>query len=296
VERVRRWLKPMSAAASPSEDRARAAARTLDNIRVDGGITTTLTRRPDGSTSVATLAECGGYRLKFPRTHSSHAEAVIINTGGGVVGGDRIKLDVSICKGADATVTTQAAERIYRSTGPFSEIEARLEASHGARLIWAPQEAILFSGARLRRKYEVDVSSTARLLFVESMIFGRTASNEVMEGGALHETWRIRRDGRLVFAESNRLDDVSDDVLRRPAILGASHALACIVYVAPDAAARLACVREVLEDDGARAAASAWNGLLVVRLVTDAARDMRRAMVGIMQELAGASMPRVWSN
>lgn len=286
----------MSAAASQSEDPVRAAARTLDNIRVDGGITATLSLRPDGPTALATLAERGGYRLMFPRTHSPHAEAVIINTGGGVVGGDRIKLDISIGQGADATVTTQAAERIYRSTGPYSEIDARLDVCDRARLIWAPQETILFSGARLRRRFEVDVSSTARLLFVESMIFGRTASGEVMDRGALHDTWRIRRDGRLVFAESNRLDDVSDDVLRRPAILGASHALACILYVAPDAEARLAAVREVLERDGTGAAASAWNGLLVVRFVADAARDMRRAMIRVMQGLSGGTMPRVWSS
>jgi urease accessory protein len=285
----------MSAAASLSED-AVAAARTLRNIRVDGGVTATLSLRPDGPTGIVTLAERGGYRLKFPRTHSPHAEAVIVNTGGGVVGGDRIKLDFSVQQGADATVTTQAAERIYRTIGPYSEIDARLHVANRARLIWAPQETILFSGARLRRRFEVDVSSTARLLFVESMIFGRTASGEVMDRGALHDSWRIRRDGRLVFAESNRLDNVSEDVLRRPAILGASRALACILYVAPDAEARLASVREVLESVGAGGAASAWNGLLVVRFVTDAARDMRHAMVCVMQELSGASMPRAWSS
>ena len=286
----------MSAAASLSEDPAHAAARTLDKIRVDGGITATFSLRPDGPTGIATLAERGGYRLKFPRTHSHHAEAVIINTGGGVVGGDRVKLDFSVLQGADATITTQAAERIYRSTGPYSEINARLDVANHARLIWVPQETILFSGARLRRRFEIDVSSSARLLFAESMIFGRTASGEVMDHGALYDTWRVRRDGRLIFAESNRLDDVSDDVLRRPAILGPSQALACILYVAPDAEARLASVREVLESADAGAGASAWNGLLVVRFVTDAARDMRRAMVRVMQELSGASMPRVWSS
>ncbi|MFM9847175.1 MAG: urease accessory protein UreD [Hyphomicrobiaceae bacterium] len=286
----------MSAAASPSEDPARAAARTLDKIRVDGGITATFSSRLDGPTGIATLAERGGYRLKFPRTHSRHADAVIINTGGGVVGGDRIKLDFSVQHGADATVTTQAAERIYRTIGSYSEIDARLDVCDGARLIWAPQETILFSGARLRRRCEVDVAPTARFLFAESMIFGRTASGEVMDRGALHDSWRVRRDGRLIFAEANRLDDVSEDVLHRLAILGPARAFACILYVAPDAEARLASVREVLESAGVGAGASAWNGLLVVRFVTDAARDMRHAMVRVMQELSGASMPRVWSS
>jgi urease accessory protein len=223
-------------------------------------------------------------------------EAVIINTGGGVVGGDRIKLDFSIQREADATITTQAAERIYRSTGPDAEIYARIGVSESARLIWAPQETILFSGARLRRRYEVDVAPGARLLFAESMIFGRVASGEVMASGALRDSWRIRHDSQLVYAESNRLDDLSEAVLRRPAVLGGARAVACILYVASDAEARLASVREVLESVGAEAVASTWNGLLVVRVVADAPRDMRHAMVRVMQELSGASIPRVWSS
>lgn len=284
----------MSAAASLSDDPAHAAARTLDKIRVDGGIAATLSLRDGGQTGIATLAERGGYRLKFPNTHGKHAEAVIINTGGGVVGGDRIELNFSIGEGADAIVTTQAAERIYRSTGPDSKIDAYLNVEDCACLTWVPQETILFSGARLRRRYEVDVAPTARLLFAESMIFGRIASGEVMAGGALHDNWRIRRDGRLILAEANRLEDLSADVLRLPALLGASRALACVLYVGPDAEARLAAVREILQNAGAGAGASAWNGLLVVRVVTDAARDMRRAITRVMQELSGASMPRVW--
>lgn len=286
----------MSAAVSPSDKLAHAAASTLAKIRVDGGITATLALRPCGATGIVTLAESGGYRLKFPNTHGHHTEAVVINTGGGVVGGDRIKLDFSVQEGSDSTITTQAAERIYRSTGPDSEIDVRLHVAGSARLIWAPQETILFSGARLRRRYEVDVAPTARLLFAESMIFGRVASGEVMDRGALLDRWRIRRGGRLVFAESGRLDDVSEGVLRRPAVLGAARAIACILYVAPDAEARLASVREVLESAGVDAAASAWNGMLVVRIVSDAGRDMRRAMVRVMQELSGASMPRVWAS
>lgn len=286
----------MSAAASLSDDPAHAAARTLDKIRVDGGITATLALQAGSATGIATLAESGGYRLKFPRTHSNHAEAVIINTGGGVVGGDRVALDFSIEEGADAVVSTQAAERIYRSTGPDSGIDVRLSVAGGARLGWAPQETILFSGARLRRRYEVDVASSARLLLAESMVFGRVASGEMMAGGRLHDTWRIRRDGRLIFAEANRLDDLSEDVLRRPAVLDALRAVACILYVAPDAEARLAPVREGLESACAGAGVSAWNGMLVVRIVADAARDMRRAMIRVVPELTGKSMPRVWSS
>lgn len=295
MERARRWLKPMSVAASLSDDPAFAAANTLRKIRVHGGIAATLSVRAGGATGIETLSENGGYRLKFPRTHARHAEAVIINTGGGVVGGDRISLDFSIGHGADAIVTTQAAERIYRSTGPDAEIHTTLRVANGARLIWAPQETILFSGARLRRTYEMDLPSSASLLFGESMVFGRVASGEIMAGGAINDRWHVRRDGRLVFAEASRLDELLEGALRRPALLGGARAVACILYVAGDAEARLTSVRAALEGVDATAGVSAWNGMLIVRILADAARSMRHAMVRAMRELSGATMPRVWS-
>jgi len=285
----------MSAAALQSEARSRAAAVALKGIRADGRVQATF-RRIEGRTRVARLAERGGYRMLFPRPLSGRAEAVIVNTGGGVVGGDRIGFDVEAGPGADVVVTTQAAERIYRSAGPSSELRVQLQAGSEARLAWLPQETILFSGARLHRRIEVDVADDATVLLAESTVFGRIASGEDVRGGSLQDVWHVRRGGRLVFAEATRLDDVSKVTLARPAVLGQATAVALLLLVAPDAEARLTALRQTMHDARGEVGASAWNGMLVVRCAARAAQDMRRDVARAIPVLSGAALPRVWSN
>jgi urease accessory protein len=263
-------------------------------IRVEGGVRATFARA-DRQTRIAHLGERGGYRMLFPRAHSARAEAVLINTGGGVVGGDRVAFDISAEPGADVAVTTQAAERIYWSAGPFSTLDVHLKVAAGARLAWMPQETRLFSGARLRRRIEVDVAGGGAALLAESTVFGRVASGEVMQHGRLHDIWRVRRDGRLVFAEATRLDDISKASLGRPAVLEGAAAASLLLHIGPAAEARLPAVREAMPGFRGETGASAWNGMLVIRCVAAAPADMRHDVMRAIAILSGAPLPRVWT-
>jgi urease accessory protein len=284
----------MSAAALPSEARSNAAAAALESIRVQGGVRATFAC-VNQKTRVAHLAEHGGYRMLFPRTNAARAEAVVINTGGGVVGGDRIAFDIGVETGANVAATTQAAERIYRSTGLFSEIDVRLKVAAGAQLAWVPQETILFSGARLKRRIGVEVASDGVVLLAESTVFGRIASGETMLGGQLHDVWRIRREGRLIFSEATRLDDVCKSALERPAVLRGASAAALLLYVGPAAEARLPSIREAMHGFRGETGASAWKGMLAVRCVAAAPEDMRYDVMRAIAILSGAPLPRVWA-
>lgn len=284
----------MYAAALPSEARSQAAAAALKPIRVEGGVRATFGSSAE-RTRLAHLAEHGGYRMAFPRTHSAHAEGVIVNTGGGVVGGDRVVLEVRAKTGADVSVTTQAAERIYWSAGAFSEIHVRLKVETGAQLAWMPQETILFSGARLKRRIEVDIAEDATVLLTESTVFGRIASGEAMLTGQLRDIWRVRRGGRLVFCETARIEDVTNTCLARPAVLGGATAVALLAYVGPEAEARLRVLREAMQNARSETGASAWNGLLVMRCIAAAPEDMRHDVMRAIAVLSGAPLPRVWS-
>ena len=171
----------------------------------------------------------------------------------------------------------------------------RLRAAAGARLAWVPQETILFSGARLRRRIEVDIADGGAVLLAESTVFGRIASGEVMQHGRLHDVWRVRRDGRLVFAEATRLDDVSKATLGRPAVLCGATAASLLLYVGPEAEARLPAVREAMNGARAGIGSSTWNGMLVVRCVAAAPADMRHDVMRAIAILSGAPLPRVWT-
>lgn len=287
----------MSVAVFPSEPELRRArtADALAGVRVVGG-TTAAFSGDDGSTRLVTLAESGGYRLKFPDPNSATIEAVIINTGGGVAGGDHMQFDFAAEQGARVVVSSATAERVYRSTGPASEVDVRLAAGSGARLGWLPQASILFSGARLKRRFEVDLAGDAQFLIAEATVFGRIASGEVLGGGLLHDVWRVRREGRLVFAEATRIDGEIAEVLARPAAAGEARVMALLLAVAPEAEDYRDRIRAALADCPAMAGVSAWNGLLVMRALANRLDQVQNVIARAVTALAIVPVPQVWSN
>lgn len=236
---------------------------------------------------VASLRENGAAKLRLP--HASHA-AILINTGGGLAGGDSFRFDISLAAGARLSLTSQAAERVYRSLGPAASVSTRLVAETDAELFWLPQETILFEGANLRRNYSVSLAATSRFLAVEPLIFGRTEMGENPARITLKDSWRIARDGHLVHAEDLSFDGALPRTL---AGLGTARAMATIIYLHSDSASRLDAMRSFLsESDGA----SAWNGKLVVRLLAEDGFHLRKRLVPALCLLAGsANLPRSWT-
>ncbi len=239
------------------------------------------------------LFQQGCTKLRLPRAlPGALQEAVVINSSGGVTGGDRLALEIGVGQGAALSVASQAAERIYRAAGGVGEIRNDLRLGAAARLDWLPQETILFDGAALARRLEVDMAATARLLAVETLVFGRSAMGERVERLELQDHWRIRRGGQLVWADSLRLQRPGRE--SRAGMAGMA-ALATLLFVAPGAEARLAETRAILHRlHGVEAGASAWNGLLLVRLACEDAQELRKGLVALIKALRGLALPRVW--
>ncbi len=258
-------------------------------VRAEGGVRVAFGATPRG-TAPLTIAESGGYRVRFPRT----GEGVLINTGGGMTGGDRMSLDVAVGPGADAVVTTQAAEKIYRSDGPDTEIAASLDLQPGSRLAWLPQEQILFDGARLRRTLDVVMSADAALTLVESVVFGRQAMGENVHAGAFRDRWRIRRDGRLVFAEDVHLDGAVTATLSHRAVANGARALATFLHIAPDAERQLEAAREALAGAASECGATAFDGMLLARFLGADPQALRADIARFIEAFRGAPMPRSW--
>lgn len=280
----------MSVAACRSDP----ALAALGRIRAAGGIRMRLAASGE-RTRIAELSERGGYRVALPTTFARHLEATIINTGGGVVGGDRIEVGVDLGSETDALVSTQAAERVYRSLGSDAQIDVRLSLGRASRLDWLPQQTILYAGSRLRRRVEVDMTAKARLLMAEILTFGRPASVEVPAAASVADSWRVRRAGRLVFAEEFRLDGEHNTVLLRPAVAGDARCGALLLFVAPDAEERLEALRSALTGTAVEHGASAWNGMLTLRCLGARAADVVAAIAAAVEVLSPRRLPRVWS-
>jgi urease accessory protein len=243
--------------------------------------------------------ETGGLRLRFPRSEAE-CEAVLVNTGGGMAGGDCATIEVAVGPGARALVTTQSAEKVYRSEGEPTRVETRLAVEPSGSLVWAPQETLLFDRAALERRLEVDVAADASLTVFESVVFGRLASGETDIAARLFDRWRVRRDGRLIFAEALRLDAAAA-ALDRPAVGAGARAIATVLCVAPDAEAQAPILRAALEavaaEPGERldVGASGFDGIAVARVVSPSPVRLRAALIAAMLALRGHKAPRVWS-
>jgi urease accessory protein len=173
-------------------------------------------------------------RVMFPRNgHSVMEEAVLINTAGGIAGGDRLACDVRALANASIAVTSQAAEKVYRALSEPARIATKLEACEAAKLAWLPQETIVFNWARMIRETEVELSSGAEMLALEWLVLGRAAHGEEMIGGHIADSWRVKKDGRLIWADSFRVTDETFSHLHRKALLSNCKAIGTLIYFGP---------------------------------------------------------------
>ncbi|UFN48147.1 urease accessory protein UreD [Roseomonas sp. OT10] len=247
-------------------------------------------------TALRHLDQAAPARALFPDPEPGELPvAALVNTAGGLAGGDSLRLSVAVEAGAAATATSPAAEKIYRSLGDTTEVANRLSLGEGALLEWLPQETILFDGARLRRRTEADLAPGARLLAAEMLVFGRAARGERFARGRLLDSWRLRRGGRLLWADALRLDDPAA-ALAAPFGLHGGGALATLLLAAPDAAAHLPLLREAAGPLGA--ATLPRDGLLLARWLGPA--TALRAAVGqaiiALRAAEGRAprLPRLW--
>ncbi|MFQ8430815.1 urease accessory protein UreD [Amaricoccus sp. W119] len=248
-----------------------------------------------GATRLRRLYQAGCAKALLPRVHGAMPEAILINTSGGITGGDRLAYAAAAGAGAGMTVTTQAAERIYRSSGGVGMVDVALSLGPRARLDWLPQETILFEGGRLARRLTVEMAEDARLTLLESVVLGRAAMGETLRGASITDHWRVRRGGRLVHAEALRLGPDITVGTRGRATLRGARAFATLVHVAPGAEDRLAEARRLLAETDLPAAASAKPGVLILRLLAPDAAPLRQMLFRLLKALRGAALPRVWS-
>jgi urease accessory protein len=213
------------------------------------------------------------------------------------LGGDQMDLSFDLAHGASAVLTTVAAEKIYRGEDEPAAISTKLLLAGRSRLDWLPQETILFDQSRLRRALHIDMAGDASLLAAETLVFGRLAMGETAISGAFRDSWRLKRDSRLIFADETRLEGDIAATLDRPALGGGARAAALVLYAAPDAESRLDSLRHAFAPfPEVESGASAFNGIVVARLLARSPDRLRAAMIAALAVLRGGSLPRVWQS
>jgi urease accessory protein len=269
------------------------AATAPPHQRADGRAELVLGPAPAGA-RLRHLFHAAPLRLLFPETDPGDPTlGAFVNVAGGLAGGDALSVTLALEEGARFTATTPAAEKIYRSLGAATRVASALTMAEDATCEWLPQETILFDGARLSRQLDIALAPGARLLAAEMLVFGRAARGERFRHGSLHDAWRVRRDGRLVWADALRLADPA--ALDRRFVLDSAGAVATLLLAAPDAAEHRSLARD-LSDGGAGLVAP---GLLLARWAGEAGAvraALGTAIASLRQAALGhpARLPRLW--
>ncbi|AKI01598.1 urease accessory protein UreH [Hoeflea sp. IMCC20628] len=260
-----------------------------------------------GQSRIDRLFQEGAARIRVPRVpQGSPLEAVLINTAGGLTGGDRMEWSFEAGEGASMTLATQACEKTYKAHGlSEARVSVKLKLNPSSSLAWLPQETILFDRARLARTIDVDMVAGSRLLMLEPVVFGRLAMNEAVTEGLFRDRWRIRLDGQLLHAEDMRLGPDIASALGRTAVANGGLAMATLLLVAPDAEARLNSARTIISQSGgvsyigARRPGGpgmAETGKLLARVVAKDSYELRKVLVPLIHLLNPlGGVPKVWS-
>ncbi|WP_066552347.1 urease accessory protein UreD [Croceicoccus bisphenolivorans] len=255
-----------------------------------------------GAAGIRDLYQRAPSRFLFPVPASGEFPlAVNLTTSGGLTGGDRIAVEIAVDPNACGSVTTQAAEKLYRVLPEDDDIsiKTRISVGDGGRCEWLGQEAILFEGTRVRRMLEADLSGNGALLAAESIVMGRSAMGETFTRGLIHDAWRIRRNGRLVWADGMHMAGDIAAIAAKPFGFGDARAVATLVYAGPDAAGFLDLARTLApEPDGG---ASCLDEILVLRWAMADAHAMRDRVIAAAGALRAAvfglapRLPVLWT-
>lgn len=267
--------------------------------RADGGVSARFGPAQAGGKPLE-LLQSAPLRLLLPDPEPDEASiACLLNTGGGLAGGDKLRVALRLDAGTRLTVATAAAEKVYRSLGPATRIGVSLDVAAGAALEWIPQETILFDGAMLERRTEIAMAADARLLAVESLVFGRAAGGEVITRLALRDAWQVRLDGRLLWADALRLPNAL--ALKDPLRFGGAGACATLLCAGPGVAALLPVLRAAVGGSLRAGATLPTPSLLLARLLGEAGA-VRAALSAALVALRPlhlrqpGRLPRLWTN
>ncbi|MFT8896046.1 MAG: urease accessory protein UreD [Acetobacter sp.] len=251
------------------------------------------------ATRVAGLKQQGCCRILMPRRPMGTPEAVLVNVSGGIAAGDQITGEIVCRTGSCLTITTQAAERIYkaREEDAPARIEARCRVEAGARLDWLPLETIFFDRSATSRLLEVEMAGDATFLGCETRVFGRSGSDETVEHIRLRDRLRVKRDDELLWVESLISEGPLARLLEQKAVASGRTVMLTLWLVAPDAETWLLPIREALDtqNQDVETAASAWNGMLVVRALGASSLAISRLsqrLLSILRE--GRGDPVTW--
>lgn len=287
------WIRKMYANIYPSNQQT--SKRVTSHQRVKGRAAVSF-KTVDAKTKLDRLYQHGSAKIRFPKTYSGFSEAVLINTAGGLTGGDKLDWNISLDADASAVFTTQACEKSYQSSSDTAHVSTQITVGENATCHWLPQETILYEGSALNRTFDVQLAKTSKLIALESVMLGRDAMGEVLKHCAFKDRWRIYRDGKIVFADNINLEGDIEALEKASAMMSGNKAFATLLVCGTQDDEQLAKTADSLQSSfkDQSMAVSVFGGKLVARFLAQDTYLLRQTLMPLLKELSGNDLPRVW--
>ncbi|MCU0118036.1 urease accessory protein UreD [Pseudomonas sp. B2M1-30] len=222
---------------------------------------------------------------------------IIVHPPGGIAGGDRLDISARVEPDAWAQITSPGAAKWYRAAGPaYQKLELNVAA--GATLEWLPQETIVYSAAQAELSTSIELEGDARLFYWDVVALGRPASGERFDLGHFQAHLDIRRDGRLLWHERQRIVG-NDGLLDSPIGLDGHPVFATLLVSGEIDAELLERCRSL--GHAVRGDLTQLPGLLVARCLAGEALQARAWLIELWRLLRPALLsrealpPRIWN-
>lgn len=222
---------------------------------------------------------------------------IIVHPPGGIAGGDRLNISARVEADAWAQITSPGAAKWYRAARPaYQQLDLKVAA--GATLEWLPQETIVYSAAQAELTTSIELEGDARLFYWDVVALGRPASGERFDLGHFQAHLDIRRDGRLLWHERQRITG-NDGLLDSPIGLDGNPVFATLLVTGEIDAELLERCRSL--GHAVRGDLTQLPGLLVVRCLASEALLARAWLIDLWRLLRPALLgreavsPRIWS-
>lgn len=285
------WLKEHSPSVETPIQDLTPPTLPVTQPRAQGSVRLSVKAR-DKQSVISRLHQQGSLKALFPRTDDAGLTAVMLNTAGGITGGDRFDLRVTAEPKTNLTLTTQAAERAYRALSGHGKICTGIHIGAGAQFSWLPQETLLYDSAALHRRLDVTLGEGATCLLVESLVFGRMAMGETVTNLDLNDHITLHKDGRTLFADRTRIFGNAITHLSRCATGQGAGAMASLVFCAPNAGYRLDAARELLP--ATAGISQPAPDLLFARILAPDGFALRHALIPLIAHFRNDPLPRPW--
>jgi urease accessory protein len=220
-------------------------------------------------------------RLLTPSNHGDAAWVFTSTYGGGLVGGDAVRLNVDVGEGATALLQTQASTKVYRSPlGVSSALDAVV--GGGGRLLVLPDPTVCFAGASFDQIQQVSLRAGASVVLVDWMTSGRRASGERWAFDRYASRLTVAYDGQVVLGDALLLSPDAGPLAER---MGRFDCVGLMALVGPDVRHHAAAAVEAIARIEARSRADLLTAAAPIGVGDGAGCVIR--MAGVSVEAVG---------